>query len=108
MKSQATQDRFHDALWTWAKTNTHKVTLGSWVLDTCIRSGSIFWQDDNNPDTQVYINYNWDNCGDIITGSISTGDGDCIILDDVDCSTCHSFEDILNKFLEVSTQAVLS
>lgn len=106
MKSQETQDHLHDRLWIWAKNN--KATIGNFQLDTCNRSGSIFWQDDNNPDTQVYINYNWDNCGDIITGNISTGDGECIILDDVDCSKCHNFEDILNKFLEVSNQVIES
>ena len=106
MKSQATQNQYHDQLWSWAKNNTHKATIGSFVLDTCIRSGSIFWEDPNRTDTQVYINYNWDSCGDIITGNISTGDGDCIILDDVDCSKCHNFEDIFNKFLEVSTQVI--
>jgi hypothetical protein len=79
--------------------------INGYRLETCQKSGTIYWKDDQG--TIIYFNYNWEDCGSMFTGSISTEDGFNMELDSIKVSSCKTFDQFLADYLYEFTQITL-
>ena len=95
-------------LYKWA-TKEKNLRIGQYVLTTCSKSGSLIWQDIKGPHIgQLFLAYNCDDQGPVITGnfSITIGTQDYVIplKEEIDCSNCTDLHQLKETFLSTSKE----
>ena len=102
MKTQQQRTNLSNDLFAWA-TLQHMcgMSVNGFNIDTCNRSGSIWFQRDSD-DACVYLNYDWDGCGDVLnghTGNESKNIRDVETIADIDCSGVETFEALVALYI---------
>ena len=100
MKTKQQRNNLSRDLFKWAtKQHASNMSVNGFYIDTCNRSGSIWFQRDSD-DACVYLNYNWDDAGDVLNGHIGSECWDDNgMIADIDCSNISTLDDLVALYI---------
>lgn len=98
MKTQQQRDELSTSLFKWA-TQQHAsgMSVNGFNIDTCTRSGSIWFQKSGSA---VYLNYDFDLCGDVINGHIEVEGNVIGTVSDIDCARVETLDSLVTSYID--------